>query len=463
MIEDIPIQTTTPIGNTDPAPPEFIKRMKEGGSKVTTTTTTSQGAPTTTTDATTAPTTAATTVGTKEPPKPARKKPRVATGYEHLPVKETKPAITKEDLAEVGKAAGKALGEELARKEEAKAEDNLNDEEKYHLEVYGVLERREPEKYKGLVAKTREFLTKFNDFAGKWMEDHPDEEFDANGKDADEFRAANQPRVSDIDFDRAKVRLEVEPLERENTELKQRLDQSARQQTRQQIDREAVTEAIARGKDVAARLDPKLAPELIKVIKPDGSFDKAEVDRLIAEGDVTTEIYLDAIGQAENVAHACVQLFSGVPVEQIALAPAIIKQCQNLDAEIAALAPQDQLDEANRPFAPYPVYVKMKPAEKAKHWTLTADVVATIAAAEIAKGAKARAEKESIRVEAIAKKRGYIKPAAQAAAPEEVVTKKSPSPASTASGAPDRAGAAPPSANDFFSRMKSGVRAPMIR
>jgi hypothetical protein len=342
---------------------------------------------------------------------------------------------------------------------------DINEEEQYQLEVFAALERYQPDKYKGIVEKSKTFFKDFDDFAAKWEEQHDGQEFDPEGEDATKFRNEHAPRWSTVDFERAKVKLEVEPLQEENKQLRTRLDESARTNTRREIDTMAVNEAIARGKDVATRLDPKLAPELVKIIKADGSFDKELVDRMIADGDVTTEIYIDAIGQAENIAGAAVALFSGVDVSEITLAPKIIAMCQKLDEEIVALPPDQQLDENGRPFAPYPIYAAMKPAQRAKHWSLTADVVSTIAANDIATGAKARAARESERVEAIAKKRGYIKPSAQQQAPAAAVTKKPASPESTASGAPDPGAKIvnEPTPGSFLARMRTGIPAARIK
>jgi hypothetical protein len=335
----------------------------------------------------------------KEAKKPVVKK---AKGYEDLPL--SAEALEKVAGAAASAAASAAV-EKMGEREKVRSAEpapsvpsiELTDEEKHQLAVLEQMEQDFPEE-KGIKDRAQKYL----EAVARWEQAHPGDEFDPESEAGIALKAKHKITWDDKRFAAAEKNLQTAPLKTEMERMKQELENTRREldrQTKAPLVREA---SIKAAESLAQQLDPALKD----VIDP--RTGRVVAEKFEAVDPEVADIYRSAVEASQNFAQAVHSAFSGLDTPLI---QPVAEFCKQQEKAILGLPADQQLDENGRKFAARSEWLRMKPDEREKRWTLDADIVTSIATSINLNTAREQAKAEQARIAKILERKGAKAPA----------------------------------------------------
>ena len=338
--------------------------------------------------------------------------------------------------------------------------------EQRQLEVMTEMERLHPDKYKGLVEKTKTYLTEYENRIAAWEAANPGQQWNEQGDEDKALKAELLPKWDDADFGQAERELTVAPLRQENQALKERLDRIEAGHQQAELAPVVVARAVETGRVAAEDLGVPA-----DIIGPNGVFDQAKVAEFTKADPDGAPVLLRAVAHAENFAAAATTLFAGHTVDNPQMANGVAQAAIDLETSIKALPVAEQVFEGKR-FVSRPDFFKLPAKERAGCWTIDASDVISFAMTDEKNGiltnGKRAAAAERQRIEQIAEARGWKPKAASSsttappAAPsrQPAAPRAAPKPRTTDTGgatvaAPIAFPAAAP--GSFLARMRHGT------
>lgn len=400
--------------------------------------------------------------------KPTKKKVVVSKKYEN--------AVDPVELAKkTGEAMGKELADALRKTEKAKTEPEpedveFNREEQHQLKVLAKLEEIQPDNYKGISGRFKKAvaeIAKLDAGRDSWMERNSGKYDAAEIEQAwKEHRAGEHERILDrnkvewdqLDFDDARIALATEPITKELTEAKKKLERYEQKTVAEEIKPKAKAAALASAKDIGRGL---LGEEGSKIITDNLELNKENKEKIEEADPVAAPIITDAMARAANFSAAVEEVFHGTATKEVV--NAVGRFCTGLEQQIKSM-PHDQQMWNGRRFATLDDYYAMKKSEREAYWTLDPDFVRSAFNDDLLEQAKAAITEERARFERISKRNGTppAKPAAEPKKEEKPVATKPVSPTTgSASAPPVSSGAAKPAAavtggGKFFNFLRNG-------
>lgn len=284
----------------------------------------------------------------------------------------------------------------------------LPEAERRKIETLKLMEKRNPEKYKGISDKYRNAIVAGLDYADQWEKENPGETFADDDPEHEEFFAKNNVNWDDDDFLDARAEMLLEPKVKEATkEVSQRLEQfEAKEKERElapKIDRhQAFT---------AKSFFTSVGSDMAGMINEDGTFNKELYDKLSAEDAIRVDI---AIANAQNfvepVAGEIMKLYEGVT--KLDLKRQDHQFINNLAVEaergIMSLPEEQRMNDRGEIFATAAEYNRMNAEQRRKHWTLSAKDLSDIVASEAAQRTKSQIENEVKKVQRWTKSKSLL-------------------------------------------------------
>lgn len=289
---------------------------------------------------------------------------------------ESRSEITSEVIREAVQAGATAAIEatKATTAQETPASDvDLTPKDKKTIEVIRFMEEnnRAP---KGSAEKTIQFWGKENDYIAQWQEKNPDKEYDENDSEHSQFYSKNEPAIDPDDFDQAKED-RIIALAESKAEAKFK---AARDPEIEKISFERQLEKLEpeiekRANAATVALIEKASPDLAKVLGEDGkrSMAKDTFEKLAEEDPGAAEILQDESERLQlllteyellaafptrykpDVGHV-MTLSSGVdvlPHRQL------IKIINTFEADLAAL-PKEETERGGKAFLPQPELIE---------------------------------------------------------------------------------------------------------
>jgi len=392
---------------------------------------------------------------------PAKRIIRKAAGYEPTPEADKlaaaadKLTAAAEKMGEVAKPAKPATPAVVVE---------LNDAEKYELAVLAKAEEMFTSKpqYKGVVERAQRYITELptfqkdfdKAFEEKWVRANANKEFDdeaardaafndareaAFSKESEKFKAKFNINIDDVDFRRAEIKLETEPVSRELAEARKKLAEVEAREREVSIAPLAKEKAASAVVDFAAQTGVIVGDEFKDVISGEGVIDEKALEAM-PDGDIVGEVLKDAVERAKNFAEATATAFSGGKTDLI---DQVLDFCISQEKQILSLPKAQQMQEGKL-FMARKEWQKLPVKDRSSYWTLDADSVITLANDAILGGAKRQIDAERAKTTARIERRG-LKPAPAKETPAKTVKPQSP-----ASSDPAPATAAPKAASNGF-------------
>lgn len=325
----------------------------------------------------------------KEPKVPQGKKPEVEPEEEQdaekeeqkKPSRRRRPEIDPTALAEtVAASATKAAVEAMQsqRREDAKptkeAPIELPEEFKEDEEIYNELAARDPKKYGDIKKRLAEAHRKEQEYIAKWQEDHPDEDFDPDAQEHENFFTRNEVSVSKGDLraaERSVIRRQVsEEAKEEIKKVSQPIEES---RTRSEL-----------APVVQGHVDSVLL-SAIKEIDPsyeEYTTSREKLNELGQKDPLLEDVLMEVLPQASKMIEETYLIGSG-KVEFNPKKPMHSQfkdTVEDMEQRITSLPPRDRVfvgqDGVPRIFATWSQYESMSPQERSRHWVLTPSDIA---------------------------------------------------------------------------------------
>jgi hypothetical protein len=335
-------------------------------------------------------------------PKPAEPTPPPAPAPEPVPEVPEKPAappaaeppakppakpkradrLSREAIAEIVHDATKeAISEQPAAPPPTSPPDlttGLDDAQRRSVAVLQAMEQTNPQKYRGLAQRTITGWQAFNAYQSKWEAENPGETFNPDEPEHAKVAERLMPEYDQDEFDDTKINLKVNARlaeqERENqrkqagVKIKEKVDAALNQasvELVQQAEPELAHVLTTEGPDKMRAKDPLATRAL--------SDTRAQLVPLISELERLSDPHLNYASIPGNVLHD--------ELNQIAT---------ESERAIAALPAENQLDNQGRRFCPSYQYMSLNPAQRARYWTLTPDMIRSLVVRKYAHIAKER-------------------------------------------------------------------------
>ena len=345
------------------------------------------------------------------------------------------PVIDEEKLG-----AAIARGMKPAEKTEPVADEKseLPADEQRNLKVLEAMEKANPEKYKGVSETYMSNLAALQDYAAKWQEEHPGEEFDENADEHKDFMAKREIEWDDNDFTEALADIKAEEkIVKRMDEVNKKFETIDQKERLQAAAPKVNAAKVASAKTFFAGMEGDFA----KVFDEKGVLNVKHMEGLRDSDPLKFSIILTAAQRLENLVSENYKLFNGlVPyIESNPVHQAISKFAISKEQQLTAKPANEQLDDRGRLFKTAAEFYKLPVDQRNRYWTFSREDLDLMMASTQIKYAKTTISAEEKRFDSIAKARGLKKgdaasasaaPAARPAeeAEEEVVDDKPASP-----------------------------------
>lgn len=355
------------------------------------------------------------------------------------------PAAEPIDYEKLAEAVGRGVATAAPKPEKAAekpAEPDLSfltKEERKQLPI--LREMAKAEEYKGLDEKFLAAAKSLHDYARKWEEDHPGEEWDPDAEEHKSFIDKINAGIDwdDTDFLLAAAELKANEktaaaLKGTNDKLKEFEDERATTATLATVQPAAAAEA----KRVGRSLFTAFGDDYKDIVDEQGRVNQEAINKVAAADPVAAPIIFNAASQLEMLAAETRRMFSlfrtvpdgngGVKVvkfdpEQLKVTDLTPMQrdiasfAERQEAEMLALPPDKQVDSAGRRFLGSSDYYAIKDDKKrAKFWTFDAGAINDLRAAELVDVTQKLIEAKEKELESFASARGWKKDETAAAA-----------------------------------------------
>lgn len=288
---------------------------------------------------------------------------------------------------------------------------HFSDPDKDNYELLKLLSDSEPAKFKDAHRKFATFVDKLAKYRSDWQRANPGQQFDPNSDDHETFYSNNQPRVSESDLSKARIRRETKSIvderlaaqktdyERKMAELEQRAVAPEVARTAQAAANTATNQFVADIKDNAIKAHLAKSPDALREADPVAfdvlNYHVGQLQQTVSE--LHTILHRPGYFNSNNPVHKNIANF-----------------IDTQEAHIQQLPAQQQMYEGKR-FVSRAQFAKLQPAQRVQYWTLAEpDVAYMLTQAATAQASQALVT-ERKRVEDAAVKYGFVKaPAAPA-------------------------------------------------
>jgi hypothetical protein len=318
-----------------------------------------------------------------------------------------------EMIAATAKATGEAVAAAMRPKESdtPKPEDDLSfmtEAERDQLPILERMEQRQPARYKGLRAKYTANLKEIAAYQSKWETENPNEEFDPEAKEHNDFYKTHSLDWSDLDEQKAIADMVAdEKMKTERAATGAKLTELEQRERRRELEPKVYSEAKRVGKQVFEIM----GGEFKNILNENGQPNQAVIDKIIAEDPMAAEILFQEVTNIERLAAKNYQLFNGV-VNFNKADPAhafLARFGEAQEQAILALPKPQQVNAEGKKFSPSTEYWEKPEKERANFYTLSVTDLNNLLAAEYGAQAVKKLEIEKTRMETMAQKYGYSK------------------------------------------------------
>ncbi len=341
--------------------------------------------------------------GGGEPAPEATEKPPKSSKSSKAKPKQDAAAPPEPNYEKIAEATARGTAEALAKlqlkpgeSQSQKPEPQLPEAEQRKIETLKVLEELYPDKYKGISEKYREGIIAGMEYAKKWQEENPDEEFDESDPEHEDFFKKHDVHWEDEDYLEALAEVK---LRAKLPEVEGKLSGKVQKIERMEKLRE-LAPVIDKHQAAAAKLFfDSLDPELGKIIRPDGTVDHELLRHFSEQNPVLTSIAVGHFAQnvVEPLAAEVFKLYQGLTDfdqnrQDHRFLNEFVLRCER---EISALPAEKQRDNQGRSFLPAADYYKLPPQKREQYWTLSYADVTPMLADAIARDAQKIVEQET--------------------------------------------------------------------
>jgi hypothetical protein len=338
----------------------------------------------------------------EEPPARPKRAPRQ---------RQEPPAAATIDEDKLGEAVGRAVVQAQAQ---AKAAQELEDEpvipddQKQRVTVLREMERKFPDKYKGLPERYLGHQAKLDKYVEDWKKEHPDEEYDPDAEEHVEYQDQLEKELDYEEDDYVDALTDLK-LEAKLGDVDRRIEDRLKPiQQKEQIQAHA-PKIEAHAQNAAANFLQKFGGDFAEAVK-DGKIDADKIAEL-AGADPDTHAAVEQGAQAAQqyvtevylLDHQLTQFDPKKPMHRILMD-------FETKAEEAMLKrpPSKQRDGQGRAFVGRAEYNQMPPAKRAKHWTFDHEDLSLLITSEIAKQTRTFLKIEDEKFTRRAKAKGLI-------------------------------------------------------
>lgn len=350
------------------------------------------------------------------PPAPKRQKPAppVAAG------------IDEDKLGEaVGRSVAQVMDERDARALRKTKQDEapLPDDIKGDVDKLALLERQFPEKYKGYVEKYKSNLKKLADYADKWEEEHPGENFD---EDADEHADFRSQLEADTEYDEDDhvAALANEIADRKVARVKADVETQLQPIKRREMMQAKQGEIITTRDRAGNSYWDNMGDEFKGVLDEQGNVVPQKLDEIRTKDPVIHDIVVNGAAFVENMAaetfmldNELVEFMGDKPItgstppqvaQQIQAHAFLSRFASDAEQRMASRPAEKQMDAEGRTFLPRTKYNSLPVRQREKYWTFTYDDLGFLLAEHVAKRTRKQLADEEEKFTAIARSRGLI-------------------------------------------------------
>lgn len=296
-----------------------------------------------------------------------------------------------------------ASGKEVPAKGIEKGiEDSLSDEEKGELEVFREMAKLP--QFKELPRKYLAYLKKAEDYQRKWEQDHPDQEFNPEANDHDAFYQAHQPKYSELEYKKAIVRMEgATTSNKELEELRAEQKRVNAELAARELEPAINQTSIGALAEVIKGIDGTI----LEGIQKDG-FDKYAEEHPL-EGDLIRAVatnlgpFITGLLQWDDI-KGRIPFNKDNPAHMEA-----VRYLRQKEDELKGKNWKERLTEDGKVIVPRAEYFNMTDAQKASHAYLDTMALIKMRVEEETEKAQAAYEREQKKLEALAKRRGWVK------------------------------------------------------
>jgi len=337
-----------------------------------------------------------------EPVKPAAEKPKKKVAPAPAPA----PVIDEEKL-------GRAVGEAVARATkpvEAPAKDeseSLPPKMRQKFQVLAHMAKANPE----LADLPKQFVAsvkKLEEYTADWKSKNKGKAFNLEDEDHAEFLAGNDVTWDEDLYVESLATLKSAGL---ISEVEKKFEARLAERESRERAQAAIPQVIAHRKTIAKVLFNQLGDEFKNVLDGNGTYQPAEMAKLIE----ANEFYEDLLPIAQHTEEVAGEIYriaynlTKLDVVNNDTHREIVKFLTDTERKLKAKPADEQRNADGHLFASSDDWEKLSESERKTRWTLNEQYVSTLFAFEQAKLAKQIIEKSNKRLEKIIEKRG-LKP-----------------------------------------------------
>lgn len=240
---------------------------------------------------------------------------------------------------------------------------NLSPEQVEQFEVMSELEQLNPRKYEGIAEKYQDYLVKAQQYQKQWQEENPNQRFDANDEEHQDWVAQNEPQIDSRDWANAQAELKVRRVEQkfQNELRKERFDNEVKE-----FERAGITSEL---NDLLKEIDQ----DSYRVLSEKGANGLRESDPEAYEiFNYQAEVFRDHAVELKR-------LMDGAGLYQFDPSNPVHSKLDQIASTVEQklkAAPRSQQVRNGKVFATFNDLAAMPQSERSKYWTISyADVV----------------------------------------------------------------------------------------
>lgn len=239
----------------------------------------------------------------------------------------------------------------------------LPEDDEDQRQTYEFLIASKPEKWGDLPKRVQEFSQKEKVYREKWETENPGGEWNPNDEDHNDFYEKNQPRVPDKELREAGFQLAVREAKEElRKEVQPELESLRNKETLNTI----MPKLAAAVGELDAAIMEGMNPDYVKALES-----REELQALFARDQDAQKFGKEVANDFRPLAETIVKLENGIPFNpKDKLHQSVQILHHEAEADIMKTPESARLDDQGRSFIRRVEYEAMKPAEKARHWTL---------------------------------------------------------------------------------------------
>lgn len=313
------------------------------------------------------------------------------------PKRQEEPPRPEIDVGAVAEAAAESAARTVAKMQADKAGEEIPEHIKKREEVYKELEEINPQKYSGVMRKVVEFARREEERADAWEKAHPGEAYDADADEHKQWYDANEPKIDPEDLEDARIAVKANKI------IEQRM--------RPEIEKTRVEVEKTRVEPLAAASAANVTEKVLGAFVPDAPLSRETVKKLIDEDPDAYEIAVQVDNAFRPVASAVPKLYRGI--EQFDENNRAHVEARNMlyhmEQELKNSDPDD-LNRGGKKWASLAEFYALPANKRSGYWCVSEADIANYVALTAQQEAKKAYEAHQKKLEAYAKRYGWVKP-----------------------------------------------------